>query len=253
VQEEERSDLIGHLAELRARLLRGLLYAAVGTTLAWIYYEWIYRLLSAPVIGPLKEIGGEMTFRSVLEPFMVRVAISLVCGLILASPLIYYEFWAFVAPGLTRSERRAARPLVPVSGVLFLMGVATGYWITGPSVAWLLHYKPPDTEALLTLNDTLLLLLKLYIAFGLAFQLPIVLVLLATIGIVNSRLLISRWREAVVGAFLVAAIITPTWDPIIMTVAALPMAFLYLGTIGAVKVIEGRRARAEHKEHSLAG
>jgi sec-independent protein translocase protein TatC len=116
-------------------------------------------------------------------------------------------------------------------------------------VRWLLVYVPPDSRALLTLNDTLLLILKFYLAFGISFQLPIAIVLLAKLGIVNSRMLGRRWREATVGIFVVAAVITPTWDPITMTVCALPMVGLYLGTIGVVKLMErGRRKREAAQE-----
>jgi sec-independent protein translocase protein TatC len=142
---------------------------------------------------------------------------------------------------------------VPVAGLLFLLGIAMGYVLTGPSVRVLLRYMPPDTRAWLTLNDTVLLLLKFYIAFGVGFQLPIVLVLLAKIGIVDSRMLLRRWREAVVAIFMAAAIITPTWDPITLTACALPMVVLYVATIGAVKVIERRARRAAEREDSLAG
>jgi sec-independent protein translocase protein TatC len=168
----------------------------------------------------------------------VKLEIALVGGVIAAAPFIYYELWAFIAPGLTPKERRAVRPLVPVSAVLFLLGVAMGYWLTEPSIAWMLKMNPPETVARYQLNENLLLLLRFYLALGLGFQLPIVLILLAKIGIVDSRLLSQRWREATVIIFILAAIITPTWDPITMTIAALPMVLLYLGTVWFIKLIE---------------
>jgi len=251
--EEERANLVAHLAELRARLLRTLLYAALGMAAMWFVYAPVYRFLVQPIRQPLESLGGQLTVRGLLEGLLVKLEIVLVGGLILAAPLILYEVWAFVAPGLTRSERRAARPLVPAAGLLFLLGAAMGYAITKPTVTVLLRYIPPDTRAWLTLNETVLLLLKFYVAFGLGFQLPIVIVLLAKIGIVDSAMLKRRWREAVVGIFLLAAVITPTWDPITLTVAAVPMVLLYVATIGAVMLVERGARKAQARDDSLAG
>jgi len=249
MREDERADFISHLTELRTRLLRTIGYAMLGAAVVWFFFKPIYRFLIRPISEPLSKVGGELAVRGILEGFMIKCEIALIGGMIIAAPFIYWEVWAFIAPGLTQSERRAVRPLIPVSGILFFMGVALGYLITGPSVRWLLAYIPPHSRALLTLNDTLLLILKFYLAFGISFQLPIVIVLLAKLGIVNSRMLGRRWREAAVGIFVVAAIITPTWDPITMTVCALPMVGLYLGTIGVVKIMErGHRKREEAGE-----
>ena len=254
MDEEKRADLISHLSELRARILRSVVYAAIGMTIVWFFYDPLYRFLTQPITHALRAAHGELIVTQFMEGFMVRFEISLVGGLIIAAPLIYYEVWAFIAPGLMGNERRAARPLVPISALLFVMGVALAYLITEPSIQWLLSMNPPDTVARYQLNDNLLLMMKFYLAFGLSFQLPIVLVLLAQIGIVNSRLLTTRWREATVIIFVIAAIITPTWDPFTMTICALPMVGLYFLTIGAVKLVErGKRRAARLAEDSGAG
>ncbi len=252
MNEEERADLVTHLTELRARLIRSIIYTLIAVIGVWVFYDPLYRFLVRPVIGPLQEYGGQLTVRMLLEGLLVKLEIALVGGVIIALPLIMYELWAFVAPGLTRGERRAAGPLIPVAIFLFAAGVTMGYFITGPAVKALLRFIPPDTAALLTLNDTILLLLKLYLAFGLGFQLPIVIVLLAKVGIVESGMLIRRWREAVVVIFVLAAIITPSWDAFILTITALPMVALYVGTIGVVKLIE-RAERRAREDDGLAG
>ncbi len=244
MEEEKRGDLVSHLDELRSRILRSAIYAVIAVALVWVCYAPIYRVLTRPIEHALKSAHGELIVTQFMEGFLVKFEVALVGGIILAAPFIYFELWAFVAPGLTGNERRAIRPLVPFSGLLFLAGVAMAYAITEPSITWLLRLNPPDTIARYRLNENLLLLLKFYLAFGLAFQLPIVLILLAKIGIVNSRLLGSRWREATVAIFFIAAVITPTWDPITMTVCALPMCGLYLGTIGIIKLIERGKQKA---------
>ena len=241
-----------HLTELRTRLIRGLVYIALAMAVAWIFFDPLYRLMVAPVRGPLEEFGGQLTVRMLLEGLLVKLEIVLVASVILASPFIIYEIWAFIAPGLTSAERRAARPLIPAAMLLFLAGVTMGYFLTGPAVKALLRFIPPETAALLTLNDTILLLLKFYLAFGFGFQLPIVIILLAKLGLVDSRLLATRWREAVVVIFLMAAIITPTWDPITLTIAAIPMVLLYMGTIAVVKLIERGDRKRRQREDDLA-
>ena len=251
MREEERADLISHLSELRARVIRAVIYAALATTIVWVFFDPVYQFLVAPISGALEDFGGSLTVRALLEGLLVKVEIAFVGGLILASPFIIYEVWAFISPGLTRTERRAALPLIPIAAILFLMGVAMGYLMTGIAATVLLGYIPPETEALLTLNETVLLMLKFYLAFGLGFQLPIVIVLLAKIGLVDSAMLVRRWREAIIAVFILAGIITPTWDPITMTICALPMLVLYWGTVGAVKLIERRQRKNE--DESLAG
>jgi sec-independent protein translocase protein TatC len=253
IKEEKRVDLLDHLAELRTRVVRALFEVVLGMALVWIFYEPIYAFLMRPVLEQLAKFGGDLNVFNILEGFMVRVKISLIGGLILSSPAICYEVWAFISPGLTRRERGAVAPIAPVAAVLFLMGVGMAYVITKPTVAWLLHFIPKGAHARLNLNDNLLLILKFYLAFGLAFQLPIVIILLAKLGLVNARLLTRRWREATVVIFTIAAIVTPTWDPVTMTICAIPLVLLYFATTFVVGIIDRRRARAQKQEPPLAG
>jgi len=253
LHEDERTDLVSHLDELRSRLLRSGVYVVLGTLAVWVCYTPVYAFLARPLVEPLRQLGGKLNYRTFLEPFMVKVQISLVGGLLLALPLIFREVWAFIAPGLRPSERRAIRPVVPASLILFVAGVAMAYLLTYPSVQWMLKFSAPDTVALLNLSDNLLLILKFYVAFGLGFQLPIVLIILSALGIVNARFLLRYWREASVVIFIVAAILTPTWDIFTMTVAALPMVALYLGTIGVIRMMERRRVRQAAREAAGVG
>jgi sec-independent protein translocase protein TatC len=201
----------------------------------------------------LEQQGGELMINQLLEPLTFRMSIALVGGLILAAPFLFWELWAFVSPGLTRRERRAVGPLVPVAALLFLMGVSLAYMISSMMVRFLIGLTPPGAAVRLAVGRSVLTLVKLYLVFGLCFQLPIVIVLLAKLGIVDSRMLMSRWREAVIGIFILAAMVTPTWDPITLSAAALPMVVLYVGTIGAVKIVERRERKARESEEPPAG
>jgi sec-independent protein translocase protein TatC len=248
VSEERRIDLIGHLSELRSRIIRIIVYVACGMVVVWIFFDHFYRALTYPIRMGLGQLGGELIVYELMEGLLVKTAIALVGGVILAGPFLLYEVWSFIAPGLTGTERRAARPLIPVAMLLFLMGVGVGYMVSAPAVRMLLRFVPPETEIRLSLSRSVLTLVKFYLAFGLCFQLPIVIVLLAKIGIVDSGMLVRRWREAAVGILVLAAVVTPTWDPITLSIAALPMMVLYIGTIGAVKIIERRERKRRESE-----
>jgi sec-independent protein translocase protein TatC len=253
VHEGERASLIDHLEELRARIIRSGVYVILGAVAVWFLFNPLYGYLLKPIREQLAKHGGELQLLHLMSGFMLRMQVAMVGGVILAAPLIYYEIWGFVAPGLTREERAVIRPIVPASGVLFFLGVALAYLITAPSVAWLMRFNPQGAVMRLDLNANLAFIFRFYLAFGLAFELPLVVVLLAALGIVDARLLTSHWREAIVIIFIVAAIITPTWDWLWMTVCAIPMVFLYLGTIGVVKLIDVRRARRRRAQQTLAG
>jgi len=253
VNQDDRADLVSHLDELRTRILRSAAYLCVTATLAACYFRPIYRFIAHPILSGAKAAGGRFNVPGVLEPFMLRLWVAVLGGLVLALPFIYLEVWGFVRPGLTPRERRAVAPLAPCSSLLFAAGVALAYLIADPCVRWMLSLRPPGTDALLSLNDTVVLFLKFYITCGIGFQLPIVMILLSSLGLVSSRVFTRFWREATVGIFIVVAIITPTWDPITMTVAALPMVLLYLGTISIIKVIERRRRRRAAEEEKALG
>jgi sec-independent protein translocase protein TatC len=243
LKENQRVDLISHLTELRSRLVRSFIYIGLGSFVVWTWYDPMYSFVLHPLLKALEASKAELNYQTVFDPFMIKFQISMVGGVILAVPFLFWEVWAFVAPGLTARERRTIRPVIPASGVLFLMGVALAYLITQQTVNWLMGFRAPHTRALLDFQRTVLIILKFYLAFGLAFQLPVVIVILASLGIVDSRLLTVRWREASVLIFVIAAVITPTWDMFTMTIAALPMVVLYFATIGVVKVIERKRRR----------
>ena len=115
---EKRSDLIGHLAELRTRIIRMILYAFCGMAIVWAFFDPLFSFIARPINVALEQQGGELMINQLLEPLTFRMSIALVGGLILAAPFLFWELWAFVVPGLTQRERRAVAPLVPVAAVL---------------------------------------------------------------------------------------------------------------------------------------
>lgn len=242
--EDRPADLTEHLEELRTRIVRSLFAIFVGWVAGYVLFPWVYHLIALPLEEPLRKVEGKTVFLHFADPFFLRLKLSFVVGLIFAAPYVTYQIWAFVAPGLTRSERRVVRMFIPFSGALFVMGVVLGYFFLPAAIRWFLSYLADYGNATLLQNPLsyVLLAVKILLAFGLSFQLPIVLIILAKLGLVSSKRLLTYWRHAIVVIFTVAAIVTPTNDPLSMMVMALPMVFLYFVTIGIVKRMESNAA-----------
>lgn len=236
--EEKRAELVEHLAELRTRLLRTMIYICVGTAAAWFLYDWILALLTHPMQVVNAKISTKFLMTHYAEPFMIRMQITLVAGIVFVSPAVVMELWGFVAPGLTRQERRPIRWIAPLSAVLFLSGVLLGYAILPTTFAWFAKYIPAGAELRPDMQANILWTLKFLVAFGLVFELPIVLMLLGKVGIVNSRMLWANWKYAMVGCVIVAAVATPSGDAFTMMVMAIPVTILYFLSIGLVRVTE---------------
>lgn len=248
--EDRPADLTEHLEELRTRIVRSLFAIFVGWVAGYILFPAVYHLISLPLDEPLRRVHGTTVFLHFADPFFLRLKLSFVVGLIFASPYVTYQVWAFVAPGLTRSERRVVKMFIPFSGALFVMGVVLGYLFLPAGIRWFLSYLADYGDATLLQNPLsyVLLAVKILLAFGLSFQLPIVLIILAKLGLVSSKRLLTYWRHAVVLISIIAAIVTPTNDPLSMMVMALPMVFLYFLTIGVVKRMENNAAKQSKAE-----
>jgi sec-independent protein translocase protein TatC len=244
--EDKQAELVEHLAELRTRLFRCFTYIAVGTAVCWFFYPRIFHLLTAPVTGIL---AGKTKFQMVglTEGFMLQLQVSLVAGFICAAPFVTMELWGFVSPALTRDERKPIRWIAPLTVVLFVMGVSLCYYIMPVAVRWFISFTPPGAEFRPFISQNLVFLIKMLLAFGLSFELPIVLMFLGKLGIINSRMMKTYWRQAVVITAIVAAIATPSNDAFSMLMLAAPMCILYLLSIYLVKIIEPRNG-SENRE-----
>lgn len=247
-EEFKEMELWEHLAELRTRLVRAICYVAVGLVVGWIVYPWLYKLLMAPLKPFIKPGSGNTVFFDTFTgPFMLQLQVSAIAGLVIAIPLITLEVWGFVAPGLTRTERKACYLIFPLSLVFFFMGIACGYVIMEPSVGWFMGFFQDPSQGVLMQKPQLYLtfMTKMILAFGICFQLPLVLMALSYIGIVTSKMLLAHWRTGVVLCAVVAAVATPGGDPFSMIVMALPLAVLYMASIVLCRVVENFKARRE--------
>jgi len=236
--EDREAELSEHLGELRARLIRSIAYVAAGAVAAWVLYGWIYSFLTRPVRHALHTVHTKMLLTHVAEGFMLKCQVSLLAGLIIAAPFVTREVWLFVRPALTKDERRPVRWVVPLSVLLFAGGVATAYLIFPAAMNWFIGYVPKDAELRPSMSATVVFIVKMLLAFGLVYEMPIFLLLLAKIGIINSRMLKSSWRFAVVAIAVVAAVVTPSADAFSMMAMAVPMVGLYVLSIALVKFVE---------------
>ena len=225
--------LIDHLLELRTRIFKALLAVVVLLVGLTPFARELYTHLSEPLVKHLPQ-GANMIAIDVASPFFAPFKLVLLLALLLAMPVVLYQAWAFVAPGLYREEKRLARPLLAAAVVLFYAGCAFAYFLVFPIVFSFFTAMAPEGVAVMTdINRYLDFVIALFIAFGLAFQVPVVTIVLVAIGAVSVTGLAKARGYVVVGAFTVAMLITPP-DVISQTLLALPVLLLYeLGIVFA--------------------
>lgn len=226
-----RMPLLSHLDELRVRLIRVLIAAAVGCAICFAFAQPIWDALVAPMNQALIQTErGTMAITEPLEGFLTYLKVAGLAGLLLSSPVIFYQIWAFVAPGLYPKERKHITPLVVASTFLFMLGASFGYFVifdvAFPFFIEITEALDTKVQAVLSINAYLSLVTKLLIAFGLCFQLPVVCYFLARIGLIDHKDLIRGFRYSVVGMFVISAIITPP-DVLSQVLMAGPLIVLY--------------------------
>lgn len=259
--EASRAPLLSHLAELRTRLIWSLLAIAVMFVVCFIYAEWIYNILLVPFeeaarsVRPDSELTLQLIFTAPLEFFFVKLKLALFGAIVLAFPMLAYQVWAFVSPGLYKNERLAFTPFLIASPVLFGAGLAFVYYFILPFVMGFalgqeqLGSEGPQIQLLPRVSEYLNLVTTLALAFGVSFQLPVLLSLLGKVGIVSSQGLIKFWKFAVIGIATFAAFVTPP-DPISQLFLGAAMFGLYGLSIVAVKLVEPKDEDAESSASS---
>lgn len=236
--DEAVMSLVEHLEELRSRIIVVAVAIGLGAVVGFV--------LADPLIGLLREVlpedGSQLIQTTVGEAFGVTLQIALVTGLALAMPVILYEVWAFVTPGLTRSERRLVWPMLGVAILLFAAGLGLGYLLLPLAIDFLLGFSLPDVPPLLGLSDYVGFVTTFLLAFGLALQFPVVLYLLARLGILSYEFLARRRRAVIVMIALFAMVITPGDIVIGSATLAIVMYGLFELTLQLIRVM-GRRRR----------
>jgi sec-independent protein translocase protein TatC len=222
--------LVEHLVELRNRLFKAVLAVLVASVVGFIFGDWIIAKLKEPIPG-----GKPLYFTGLGDAFMIHVKIALVVGIILGMPVILYQLWAFIAPGLTDRERRASLPWIPAALFFFVVGVGIAYFILPYAAGFLIGFSSDALQPLITAEAYFDFVTTLFLVFGLIMQFPIILFALSRVGIITSARLSSARRQAILGITIFAALITPGGDLVSPIALALTMYILFEGTIFVIR------------------
>ena len=230
-EQPKELSLVEHLVELRNRIFISVLSLLPGTVLGFIFGDQLIAILKKPLPTDKPLIALGLT-----EPFMIRLEIALVVGLIVGMPVILFELWRFISPGLTDRERSAARPWVPLALIFFAIGVGLAYFILPYASGFLFGFQSSDLQLMLTADAYFGFVTMLFAAFGLVMEFPIVLVLLSKVGLISSAQLRARRRFAIVGITIVSTFITPGADFVSPIAMAVTMYALYEFSIVLIRM-----------------
>jgi sec-independent protein translocase protein TatC len=246
----DKMTFLEHLEELRQRLVRSCMYLAGGFAVCWGFHEQIFHFLTEPMRkGGFKE---QFIFTSPAEALMLYMKMAFFVGIFVASPFVLYELWAFISPGLYKNEKAWAIPFIGMGSTFFILGALFGHYYLFPiTFRFLGSFGGPDMRFLPKIDEYWSFYSWFLLGLGLVFQVPVIIFVLARIGLVTPRFLLRAWKWAVLGSFIVAAIVTPTPDVVTQTALAAPMIGLYLLGV-LVAWLFGKKRRKESDELSVA-
>ena len=251
--------LTGHLAELRSRIIRSALAVAVGGIAVLIVYDRVLAWLTEPYLELCRRRGAGFCGTSYdavtdtvslftldpVEGFTTRMRIDTYGGVVLALPVLLWQVWRFVVPALHKQERRYAVGFVASSVLLFIAGGAIAFSTLAKALEFLIEWSGESVDQAFRVSAYIRLVTLMIVAFGIGFTVPVLLVFLQLLGVLRSRTLLSVWRYAVVGTVLLAAVITPSGDPVSLFALSGPMIVLYFAAIAVGHVLTRSRRRAE--------
>jgi sec-independent protein translocase protein TatC len=242
--------LTEHLAELRVRIIRSALAVAVGMVLIIAFYDQVLDFLLRPYVDlcerkPADFCDPELFNFSPTEGLATRVRVGLYGGIVAALPVILWQVWRFVVPALNKKEKKWAVPIVVVSVVLFLAGGALAYFTIGQALNFLIGWSGSDVNQVYSVQSYVSLIGLMIFAFGLGFLLPVFVFGLQALGVVTPRRLMQSWRIALVVIAVIAAVITPSGDPVTMALLGVPMVILYFLAIFVGWLVVRRRSADE--------
>jgi sec-independent protein translocase protein TatC len=239
-----RMSFLEHLEDLRKRLFWSAFAVAAGFMVCWWKAKPIFNWLAKPVLAALPP-GTKLAYTQLTEPFMLYINIALLAGVFVASPVILYQLWLFIAPGLYKREKKVVIPFVATGTLLFYCGLAFTYFLVMPyAFPALAAIAGPDMKPLLTMREQLSLVLAMMLGFGVVFEIPVIVAFLAMIGVVTPEFLSKYRRHAMIVNVIVAALITPTGDPFNLAIMAIPMIIFYEVGIIAARIV-GKKRKAD--------
>lgn len=247
--EEDKLPFTEHLSELRDRLIRCFIAVGVGFVISYFFKEKLFDILNAPLV---KVMGVEtkMIFTGLPEAFFTYMKLAFISGIVLATPVLFYEFWMFISPGLYRTEKKFLIPAILLSMIFFIIGSSFGYFIVFPyGFKFLLGFASANIMAMPSMKEYLAFSSKMLLAFGFVFELPLVLTLMARMGLVTVEFLKKNRKYAILIIFIVAALVTPGPDVISQLMMALPLMVLYEMSILGARVFGKKKNIEEEYEN----
>lgn len=232
---QDKSPFTEHLSELRDRLIRSFIAVGVGFAIAYFFKEKLFEFLIAPLVTAMNENGNsKMIFTGLPEAFFTYLKVSFLAGIIVATPVLFYQFWMFISPGLYRNEKKYLMPIVILSVFFFLVGSSFGYFIVFPyGFRFFLGFATESIQAMPSMKEYLSFASKMLLAFGFVFELPLVLTFMARMGLVTVPFLKKNRKYAILLFFVGSALITPP-DVVTQIMMAMPLMLLYeISIIGA--------------------
>jgi sec-independent protein translocase protein TatC len=247
--------LMAHLGELRTRLVKSSLAILAGGVVGFVFYQQIFTLLQLPIepiIEQARREGREveLTFTDITGAFTFQIRVALYAGVVLAAPVWLYQLWSFVVPGLERRERRYSYLFMATAVPLFAAGLFLAFLLLPTALELLIGFTPQEVSNLVRVDTYLQFVLRLLLVFGVAFELPVFLVMLNLIGVLSSAKLRSSWRMIMFGIFIFAAVASPTADALSMMFLAVPMLLLFGLSVLITSAVDRRRAaRSEEPDY----
>jgi sec-independent protein translocase protein TatC len=238
--ESGKMSFLEHLDELRKRLVHIIAYVAVGFLACWFLAKRIYDFLAIPITKALPE-GTKLAFTKPTDPFILYMKVAFLAGIFLTLPLILYEVWKFIAPGLYRKEKRYVIPFLTFSMVLFVSGAAFCYYIVLPPTFKILIQLGSSFTPMILINEYLDMTNMMLLGFGAIFEMPVIAAVLSMFGLVTAGFLLRKFKFALIAIVVLAAIISPTQDAFNLLIWTAPMILLYAISIGVAALFGWRR------------
>jgi len=236
MSDDKKLTILGHLLELRKRLIKSVIAVAITTLISFIFAKQIFYILILPAEG-INLIFIEMT-----EMIGTYMKVCLASGIILAMPYIVFQFIMFVSPALTRKEKKYVYLVLPWIALMFAAGVAFGYFILiPPATKFLITFGSDIATPQIKIGNYISIVTRLLLAIGLVFEMPVITTFLARLGVITPKWLSDKRKMAVIFAFILAAIITPTFDPLNQSLVAIPLVILYEMSIWLAKLVQRRK------------
>lgn len=242
-----------HLEDLRKRIFYSFLAVVISVIPAWFFHKQIFDILAVPVTQYLPE-GKSLAFTSLAAPFMLYIKVSFLAAIIASSPFVFIQLWYFISPGLYKKERKAVVPFVFFTSLFFISGAVFAYFIVFPFAVRFFLSMGEGFDPVITVDQYFTLALRVILGIALVFELPTLVFFLSNFGIITARMMIKYFKYAVLIVFIIAAIITPTPDPITQSIVAVPMLGLYgFSILIALLVGKKRKKKKKESDEDLAG